>query len=75
MQKSKDECFLREVLYDSVIMADYSCFKSQQETLLPSDRLKNIAVAWLLIVDDAICFTRYIKERMIFHFSPGSFVT
>ena len=61
MQNSKDECLLQEVLYDSVLMVDYSFLKPQKGIHLPDERLKNLAITWLLVADNAIWFVRYKK--------------
>ncbi|KAL6985516.1 hypothetical protein U1Q18_018891 [Sarracenia purpurea var. burkii] len=55
---SEDEALLREVLYDVVILVDYSFLKSDIWTQLPGDYLKNFALTWLLVADNAVQFAR-----------------
>ncbi|XP_062097702.1 uncharacterized protein LOC133803617 isoform X2 [Humulus lupulus] len=50
----KDQCLLQEVLYDSVIMVNYSFLKPQIGIQLPSERLKSLAITWLLVADNGI---------------------
>ncbi|KAF5726168.1 hypothetical protein HS088_TW23G00909 [Tripterygium wilfordii] len=59
----EDEVFLREVLYDAVIMAEYSFLDLQGGVELPSKHLKSLAVTWLLVADNAIRFAREIGDQ------------
>lgn len=61
-QKYEDEFFLREVLYDAVVMVEYSFLIPQIGIKLAGGNLKNLAVTWLFVADNAIRFVRY--ERM-----------
>uniref|UniRef100_A0A803QTR2 Uncharacterized protein n=1 Tax=Cannabis sativa TaxID=3483 RepID=A0A803QTR2_CANSA len=56
--KFKDQCLLQEILYDSVIMVNYSFLKPQIGIQLPSERLKSLAITWLLVADNAMRFVR-----------------
>lgn len=49
------------MLYDVVILVDYSYLKAQMWTQLPGDCLKSVALTWLLVVDNAVQFARYGK--------------
>ncbi|PON76697.1 SNF2 domain protein [Parasponia andersonii] len=55
---SKDMCLLQVILYDSVIMVDYSFLKPQIGIQSADERYKNLAVTWLLVADNAIRFVR-----------------
>lgn len=49
---------LRQVLYDVVILVDYTYLKPQMWTQLPGDCMNNFALTWLLVVDNAVQFAR-----------------
>lgn len=58
-QNPKDEVILREVLYDVVITMSYSFSISQKGIEPPGVQLKNLAMTWLFVADNAIRFVRY----------------
>lgn len=60
-QSSEDEVLLRNILYDGVIMMEFSFLNPQ----LPGNHLKNIAVRWLFVADHAIQSARYVKMMII----------
>ncbi|KAG5524717.1 hypothetical protein RHGRI_031405 [Rhododendron griersonianum] len=60
---SENEVLLRQVLYDVVILVDYSYLKAQMWTQLPGDCLKSVALTWLLVVDKAVQFAREICDQ------------
>ncbi|KAJ4833282.1 hypothetical protein Tsubulata_013212 [Turnera subulata] len=49
-----DEVFLREILYDAVILAEYLMLDPQKGIGLNGETLKNLAVTWLFFADNAI---------------------
>ncbi|KAM7274823.1 hypothetical protein ACFE04_016689 [Oxalis oulophora] len=55
---SEDDVLLREVLYDAVLTVNYSFFNPQGGALLPGNSLKNLAMTWLFVADNAIRFAR-----------------
>uniref|UniRef100_A0A5B7BGU9 Uncharacterized protein n=1 Tax=Davidia involucrata TaxID=16924 RepID=A0A5B7BGU9_DAVIN len=55
---SEDEVLLRKVLYDAVILVEYSFMNSGRWTQLPGNHLKNMVLTWLLVADNAIQFVR-----------------
>ncbi|CAL5359243.1 unnamed protein product [Camellia sinensis] len=59
----EDEVLLREVLYDVVILVEYSFLKSQMWTQLPGDYFTKFAVTWLLVADNAVQFARGICDH------------
>lgn len=61
LQSSENEVLLRQMLYDVVILVDYTNLKPQMWTQLPGDCMEKIALTWLLVVDAAVQFARYGK--------------
>lgn len=62
LQNSGDEFILRKVLHDVVMAVDYSFLKFNTVIrALPGDLLKDLAVKWLLVAENAIWFARYEK--------------
>ncbi|KAK2993418.1 hypothetical protein RJ640_021637 [Escallonia rubra] len=55
---SEDAIFLREVLFDAVILVDYSFLSLEQVAHLPSKTLKALAVARLMVAYEAIELAR-----------------
>ncbi|KAJ9183557.1 hypothetical protein P3X46_007396 [Hevea brasiliensis] len=53
---SEEEVFLREILYDTAIIAEHSFLGPHKGSHLPDGRLKNLATAWLFVADCAIRF-------------------
>ena len=46
-------------------MADYSFFKPQLGFKLSSEYLKNLAVAWILVAENAIRSIGYVRDLII----------
>lgn len=59
LQDPEDEICIRKILYDAVLLGESLFQKSDTFTRLPLNQLKNLCLAWLLVADDAIQFTRY----------------
>ncbi|KAA8525177.1 hypothetical protein F0562_006959 [Nyssa sinensis] len=55
---SEDEVLLRKVLYDAVILVNYSFLNCGRWTQQPGNHLKNLALTWLLVADNVIQFVR-----------------
>ncbi|POO00641.1 SNF2 domain protein [Trema orientale] len=55
---SKDEVLLRKVLYDAVVLVDYSFLNPERTTYVPADRLKSLAMARLIVTHEAVEFFR-----------------
>ncbi|KDP34113.1 hypothetical protein JCGZ_07684 [Jatropha curcas] len=55
---SEDEVFLRNILYDTAMTVDYSFLGPQKGIHLPDLCLKNLAITWLFVADNAIQFLR-----------------
>lgn len=60
MQSSGDEVLLRKVLYDAVILVDYSFLNPERTTHLPADEVRNLAIARLIVTHEAIEYFRYV---------------
>lgn len=54
----EDEIFMRQVLYDAVVMVKYSFLNLESGIQLYSDNSKNLAIMWLLVAEDAMQFIR-----------------
>ncbi|KAL5573025.1 hypothetical protein UlMin_022622 [Ulmus minor] len=55
---SEDEVFLREVLYDAVILVDYSFLNPERTIHQPVDKLRSLAMARLIVTHEAAEFFR-----------------
>ncbi|XP_057959208.1 uncharacterized protein LOC131151806 isoform X1 [Malania oleifera] len=53
----EDEVLMRRVLYDTMVMIEHP-FLDSDSVLLPANCLKNLAITWLLVADDAVQFIR-----------------
>ncbi|XP_059657081.1 uncharacterized protein LOC132303714 [Cornus florida] len=53
-----DEVLIRKVLYDAVILVEYSFLHSWRWTQLCGNQLENLALTWALVADSAIQFVR-----------------
>lgn len=56
---SEDVVFLRKILYDAVILFDYSFLYNGRWTQLQDNHLRNLALMWSLVADTAVQFARY----------------
>ncbi|XP_057968571.1 uncharacterized protein LOC131158036 [Malania oleifera] len=56
--ESEDELLLRKILYDAVILVDYSFLKHQKTFQLPVERMKSLAMTRLIVAHEAIEFYR-----------------
>uniref|UniRef100_A0A803P2X1 Uncharacterized protein n=1 Tax=Cannabis sativa TaxID=3483 RepID=A0A803P2X1_CANSA len=63
LSNSKDEVLLRQVLYDAVILADYSFLNPEKIIHLPADRVKSLALARLIVTCEAVEFFREQGDR------------
>ncbi|XP_062090985.1 uncharacterized protein LOC133797180 [Humulus lupulus] len=63
LPNSKDEVLLRQVLYDAVILADYSFLNPEKLIHLPADRVKSLALARLIVTCEAVEFFREQGNR------------
>lgn len=60
---SEDEVVLRKILYDAVILADYSFLNPEREIKLPVERLHRLALTQLIVTHEAIEFLREHGDR------------
>lgn len=58
MQSTVDEALLRKVLYDALILVDYSFFKPEKAINLPAEHVAFLAVKRLILTHEAIEFYR-----------------
>lgn len=61
LQSYEDAVLLHKVLYDAVILVDYS-FYSGRWVQSSATQLKQLAVAWVLAADRALQFARYFTQ-------------
>lgn len=59
MQSSEDEVLLRKVLYDAVILVEYSFLNPERVINVPTEHMKCLAMARLIITHEAVEFFRY----------------
>lgn len=59
LQDSKDEVLLRKVLYDAVILVEYSLLNPERIIHLPADRMKSLSLTRLMVTHEAIELLRY----------------
>ncbi|XVE70940.1 hypothetical protein DITRI_Ditri10aG0110100 [Diplodiscus trichospermus] len=55
-----NEVILREILYDAVIVMNHTFLSPQEGILLPGQQLKNLALTWSFVTDNAI---RSVREN------------
>ncbi|KAJ9688203.1 hypothetical protein PVL29_014096 [Vitis rotundifolia] len=61
---SEDEVVLRKILYDAVILADYSFLNPERAIKLPVERLHRLALTRLIVTHEAIEFLREHGDRV-----------
>lgn len=59
MQSSGDEVLLRKLLYDAVILVDYSFLNPERTIDLPADQVRSLAMARLIVTHEAVEYFRY----------------
>ena len=59
LQSSEDEVSVRKVLYDAVILVDYSLLNLDKLAHLPAKRVKSLAISRLLVTYEATELFRY----------------
>ena len=64
LQGSENEVLLKEVLYNSVMMIDYSFINPQAEFSLYANSLKDFAITWLFVAELAVQSARYEKKTV-----------
>lgn len=62
MQSSEDDVLLRNVLYDAVILVEYSFLSPERAINIPAEHMKSLAMARLIITYEAIKFCRYHRR-------------
>lgn len=63
LQNFEGEVLLRNILYDAVIMVDFSFLGTERVIQqLHADSLNSLAVKWLFVVDNAIRLVRYEEK-------------
>uniref|UniRef100_A0A2P2QL80 Uncharacterized protein n=1 Tax=Rhizophora mucronata TaxID=61149 RepID=A0A2P2QL80_RHIMU len=62
--KFDNEAFLREILYEAVITMDWSFLNHERELQLSGGHLKNLAVTWLFIANNAVQSVRETGDEM-----------
>lgn len=65
LQGCGDEVCLRQIVYDAVLTVEYSFPAPQREVQLPCKSLKNFAVRWLLVLDNALQSARYGNAKIV----------
>ncbi|KAI3956912.1 hypothetical protein MKX01_000946 [Papaver californicum] len=60
---SEDEALLRKILYDAVILVDYSFLNSDRETGPSADYMKNLAITKLIVIHEATQAARSNKDQ------------
>lgn len=55
---SKDEVLLRKVLYDALILVEYSFLNPKRAVHLPAERLKSLSLTRLIVMQEAIELSR-----------------
>ncbi|KAG5121352.1 hypothetical protein JHK84_039692 [Glycine max] len=69
---SENEVLLKEVLYNSVMMIDYSFINPQAEFLLYANSLKDVAIIWLFVAELAVQSARYEKRLLLAVIDEGN---
>lgn len=59
MQVSEKAVLLRNVLYDAVMLVDYSFLHSDRWLRLNGNHLNGLALVWVLVADAAVRFATY----------------
>ncbi len=59
MQSSEDEVLLRKVLYDAVILVEYTFLNPERAINVTTEHMKGLAMARLIITHEGIEFFRY----------------
>lgn len=65
MQSSEDEVLLRQVLYDAIILVEYSFLNPERVIHLPAEHMKSIAMKRLIVTHEAVEYFRYEKINII----------
>ncbi|XP_059634855.1 uncharacterized protein LOC132277125 [Cornus florida] len=52
--KSEDEIFLRKILYDAVVLVDYSFVNPERVIHVPAKNMRSLAIARLMVTHEAI---------------------
>ncbi|KAI3900111.1 hypothetical protein MKW98_001011 [Papaver atlanticum] len=60
---SEDEALLRKILFDAVILVDYSFLNSDRETGASADYMKNLAITKLIVIHEATQAARSNKNQ------------
>lgn len=68
MQSSEDEVLLRNVLYDAVILVEYSFLSPERAISIPAEHMKCLAMARLIITYEAIELFRYYRRVILLIF-------
>ncbi|KAH9762845.1 hypothetical protein KPL70_000952 [Citrus sinensis] len=58
VESSNDEVLLRKVLYDAVILVEYSFLNPKRAAHLPDERIKSLSLTRLIAMQEAIEFSR-----------------
>ncbi|KAH9801260.1 hypothetical protein KPL71_000955 [Citrus sinensis] len=58
VESSNDEVLLRKVLYDAVILVEYSFLNPKRAAHLPAERIKSLSLTRLIAMQEAIEFSR-----------------
>ncbi|KAI3868964.1 hypothetical protein MKX03_003335 [Papaver bracteatum] len=60
---SEDEALLRKILFDAVILVDYSFLNSDRKTGASADYMKNLAITKLIVIHEATQAARSNKDQ------------
>lgn len=67
MQSSEGEFLLRKVLYDAIVLVEYSFLNPDPERAIyvPAELMKSIAMERLIVAHEAVDYFRYVKNNYI----------
>lgn len=68
LQNPEYEIFLRKVLYDAVILVEYSFLNLERAARLPTKHVKTLTIARLMVTHQAIELFRYEYIKLAFKF-------
>lgn len=60
---SKDEVLLRKVLYDALILVEYSFLNPKRAVHLPAERMKSLSLTRLIVMQEAIELSREDEDQ------------
>lgn len=67
MQSAEDEILLRKVLYDALILGEYSFLNPERMISVPAELGRCLSMARLIITHEAVEFFRYHIRVVFLH--------